>query len=124
LSAKILIVEDNQDSREVIHLYFTQAGFTVVTAVDGSEGLYMAKAEKPDLILTDLSMPNIDGLEMIKLLRADEETATIPILIFTAHGSVTAEQAQEAGADQVFYKPFDFDELVKIAKALIQKNKN
>jgi DNA-binding response OmpR family regulator len=122
MSNIILVVEDNPDTRELLHLYFKNAGFTVVTASDGSEGLYMAKAEKPDLILTDLAMPKMDGMEMIKKLREEAETAPIPIVIFTAHGSVTIEDATEAGADKVFYKPFDFDELVKVVKLMIQEN--
>jgi DNA-binding response OmpR family regulator len=121
LSSKLLVVEDNQDTRELIHHYFINAEFTVTTAVDGSEGIYMAKAEKPDLIITDLAMPNLDGMEMIKKLRDDPETATIPIIVFTAHGSVTPEEATEAGADRVFYKPFVFDELVRIVRVLIHQ---
>ncbi|MBI3652148.1 MAG: response regulator [Acidobacteria bacterium] len=121
MSFKILIVEDNKDTRELLHMYFTNAGFTVAMASDGGEGLYMAEAEKPDLIITDLSMPNIDGTEMIKQLRADSETAHIPILVFTAHGSATTDAAMEVGADQAFYKPFDFDELVNIVREMLQK---
>jgi DNA-binding response OmpR family regulator len=117
-----LVVEDNPDTRELLHLYFKNAGFTVVTASDGSEGLYMAKAEKPDLILTDLAMPKMDGMEMIRKLREAAETAPIPIVIFTAHGSVSVNDAKEAGADQVFYKPFDFEELVKVVRLMIQNN--
>jgi two-component system chemotaxis response regulator CheY len=115
-----LVVEDTLDTRELLHLYFTNAGFSVVTASDGTEGLYMAKIEKPDLILTDLAMPILDGLEMIKRLRGNPETAPIPIIIFTAHGSVTAEEAQGAGADRIFYKPFDFEELVTIVRSMLE----
>ncbi|MBI3653673.1 MAG: response regulator [Acidobacteria bacterium] len=113
MSAKILVVEDTADTRELLHYYFTNAGYTVATAVDGSEGLYMAKAEAPDLIITDISMPKVDGLEMIRQLRADPDVAHIPILVFTAHGSAASEEILESGADQIFYKPADFDEMAK-----------
>jgi len=118
---KILVVEDNADTRELLHFYFTSAGFTVVTAVDGSEGIYMATAEQPDVILSDLSMPNMSGIEMIKHLRSEPETATIPILVCTAHGNETTEEAIQAGANQALYKPFDFDALVEIVHNLVEK---
>jgi DNA-binding response OmpR family regulator len=121
MSFKILIVEDNKDTRELLHLYFTNAGFVVNMASDGADGLYLAKAEKPDLIITDISMPNISGTEMIKQLRADPESAKVPILVFTAYGSSTIEEALEVGADKAFYKPFDFDELVNLVRAILQQ---
>ena len=119
---KLLIVEDNTDTRDLLHHYFTNAGFTVVTGVHGGEGIYMAKAEKPDLILTDISMPTMDGIDMIRQIRADTETAEIPVLVFTAYGSSTTEEAIDAGATQAFYKPFDFDELTKIVRAMVGKS--
>ena len=124
LSSKILVIEDNQDTLELLHLYFTNVGYTVVTAVDGAEGLYRAKAEKPDVIITDLSMPNMDGLEMLKQIRSDAETAHIPIAVFTAHGKETLDTLKTAGADKVFLKPFDFDELATAIRVIVhQKNK-
>lgn len=119
---KILIVEDNADTRDLLHLYFTNAGFTVVTAVDGAEGIYMATAEQPDVILSDLSMPNMTGIEMIKSLRAQPETAAIPVLVVTAHGNETTEEAIQVGATQAFYKPVDFDALVDIVQNLLEKS--
>ena len=124
LSSKLLVVEDIQDTRELLHLYFTNAGFAVSIASDGLEGLCLTKVEKPDAIITDLAMPRLDGMEMIKRLRKDPDTANIPVIVFTAHGSVTPEEAQESGAEAIFYKPFDFDELVKIVKLMVQQNDN
>src|ERR1051325_2774154 len=118
---KILVVEDTQDTRELLHLYFTNAGFNVVTATNGSEGLYKVESEKPDLIISDISMPIMDGTKMIKELRGDPKTASIPILEFTARGSSTTRIALKAGADKAFYKPFDFDELVNIVRDMIHK---
>jgi DNA-binding response OmpR family regulator len=117
--SKILVVEDNTDTRELLHLYFANAGFAVVEARDGKEGLSKARAEKPDLIITDLAMPRVDGTEMIKQLRSEPEMADTPVLVFTAHGSVTPERMEEAGADKAFYKPHDFDELVEVVRELL-----
>jgi two-component system cell cycle response regulator DivK len=122
--SKLLVVEDNSDTRDLLHHYFTNAGFTVVTAIHGGEGIYMAKAERPDLILTDISMPTMDGIDMIRQIRADAETAEIPILVFTAYGSSTIDEALEVGATQAFYKPFDFDELTKVVRSMVDQAKN
>jgi CheY-like chemotaxis protein len=97
---KVFGVEGNLDTRELLQLYFTNAGYTVPTTVDGQEGLYMAKMEKPDVIITDITMPNMDGLEMTKQIRADSEITHIPILVFTALSSLTIEYPQEAGANK------------------------
>ena len=120
MSLNILIVEDNQDTREGMRIYFTYSDFKVMTATDGSEGLKRAKAEHPQLIITDLSMPNLDGVNMIKRLLADSETAHIPILIFTAKGSGIAKDGLKAGALKAFYKPLGFDALVDEVKALLE----
>jgi two-component system, chemotaxis family, chemotaxis protein CheY len=120
----ILIVEDTLDTRELLHFYFTQAQYRVSTAVDGQEGLYMAKAEKPDLIITDVSMPNMDGIEMVKAIRADAEIANIPIVVFTAVNSSSEEELSQAGANRIFHKPFDFDEMQKIVRGLLGQPEN
>jgi CheY-like chemotaxis protein len=121
MPVKLLVVEDNSDTREMLHFYFTHAGYTVPTAVDGQEGLYMAKAEQPDLILTDICMPEMDGLEMIKLIRSKPEVAKIPILVLTAHSQFTREEALEAGANQVFYKPVNFDKLIQVVREMLSQ---
>jgi CheY-like chemotaxis protein len=111
MPSKILVVEDNTDSRNLLHFYFTEKGYTVITAIDGAEGLYMTRAEKPDLIITDLTMPNLDGVEMISLIRAEPEIAGIPIAVYTAYGKELCQAAIQAGASQAFSKPFDLDNL-------------
>ena len=121
-SLKILVVEDNTDTRLALHHYFKNAGYDVDTAVDGEEGLYMAKAEQPDLIITDIAMPKLDGLEMIKNIRSEPETAPIPILIFTADGTFNTEEALEAGANQVFFKPSDFDALRQVIRKMLHQS--
>lgn len=117
--SKILIVEDNPDTLELLHIYFANAGFSVIDACDGREGLYSAMLENPDLIITDMAMPRVDGSEMIKRLRDQPATASTPVVVFTACESVTPEKVKEVGADIVFYKPFDFDELVQVVRDLI-----
>jgi CheY-like chemotaxis protein len=121
MSFKILIVEDNPDSRNLLHFLLTTKGFNATTAVDGAEGFYMAKVEKPDLVITDLMMPNVDGIELIKQIRAEPEIAGIPILIYTAYSTDTVEPAIEAGANKSFYKPVNLDEMLEyINKVLTQ----
>ena len=110
---KLLVVEDNVDSRTLLHHLLNLKGYVVSTAVDGAEGVYMAKSENPDLIITDLAMPNVDGLEMIKQLRTDPETADLPVILYTAFGSSdTAQEAMEAGATRIFSKPFDLERML------------
>src|SRR6185369_17573812 len=77
---KILVIDDNLDSRELIHLHLTTEGYTVVTASNGQEGLYLAGIERPDMIVTDINMPEVDGLELIRQLRAQPDFQKLPIL--------------------------------------------
>ena len=118
--SKILIVDDIQDTRELLLYHFRNAGFATATATDGREGFNLAIAEKPDVIITDVAMPNVDGYEMMRMLHTEPTTTKIPVVIFTAHESVTPEAVKETGAVKIFYKPFDLDELVKNIKNLIQ----
>jgi DNA-binding response OmpR family regulator len=119
----ILIVEDVNDTRDALQLYFNQLGFTVLTAVDGIEGLEIVKTQKPDLILTDIAMPQMDGEMMIRKIRSEAENSDLPIFVFTARGSGTVAGAMKAGATQAFYKPFDFDELAKIVRSVLDNSK-
>lgn len=120
MTAQILIVEDNADTRELLDFYFTNAGFAVSTAMDGGEGIYKANTRHPDIILTDLNMPNLSGIDLIKHLRAQAETVDTPILVFTAFGKEMTKEAIEAGANQAFNKPFDFDTLVDVVRDLLK----
>jgi CheY-like chemotaxis protein len=121
---KILIVEDNSDIRKLMHIFFKNAGFVVVAAVDGEEGLHMAKAEKPDVIITDINMPKMDGIAMIKQLRTEPETASIPIVVCTANSSVTPEEVVKTGADNACYKPIDFRALIDMIQAMVALDNN
>jgi CheY-like chemotaxis protein len=109
---KILVVEDNADSRELLHFLLLSKGFNVSTAVDGVEGLYMAKVEKPDLIITDLTMPNMDGIDLSKNIRSEPEISAVPIFVYTSSGSESTEPAIRAGVNKVFYKPVDIEKMI------------
>jgi DNA-binding response OmpR family regulator len=116
----ILIVEDTVDTRELLHLYLTKEDYTVITSADGGEGLYRAKSDHPDLIITDINMPNLSGLDMIKQLREEAEFAKTPIIALTAYGNDFSEQAMSAGASDTMQKPFEFDALVALVKSLLE----
>jgi len=115
---KILVVEDNLDTREFIHLHLTTEGFNVVLASNGQEGLYLAGVEYPDLIITDVEMPGLDGIEMVKRLRAQRETQNIPILVLTAFGKEVMDTAIRAGANRAMAKPVLLDELMNDVREL------
>jgi CheY-like chemotaxis protein len=117
---KILIVEDNADTRELLHCYFTDADFSVVMAVNGEDGFDVATAERPDIVLTDLSMPRVSRIDMIKTLRAHTKTALIPILAITAYSGLT-EAAIQSGATQVNSKPPDFFTLSDLVRNLLKQ---
>ena len=109
MPAKILVVEDNDDARTLWLLVLEAEGYTVITACDGQEGLETAIAEKPDLVLTDISMPRKTGLEMIRDLRARPEFSRLKIIAITAHAHDPErwKGILAQGADRVLSKPVD-----------------
>ena len=119
MSSKILIVEDSADAREMLAVLFGMEGYSVATAEDGREGLRRASADSPDLIVTDIQMPNIDGTEMIKRLRAEPTSSRVPIIVMTAYGGDIAARAVQSGADRALSKPVDYDLLLETIKDLI-----
>jgi CheY-like chemotaxis protein len=123
MSKKILVVEDNLDMRELLHFYLKKEGFTVFTATDGREGLYLTTAERPDLIITDINMPNLDGIEMVKQLRSHPDFADISIIVLTAFGFVERDNAMRAGANRAVDKPTDFDFLMDKVKEMLGEQK-
>ena len=119
---KILIVEDERDILQLVKLYLEKEGFRTITAATGAEGLKSAKWDKPDLIVLDLMLPEIDGLEVCKRLRSAPETAMLPIIMLTAK----AEESDtviglELGADDYVTKPFSPKALVARVKALFRR---
>ena len=116
---KILVVEDEQDLRELVGKYFVDMGYQVVVTADGADALDLAKEEKPQIILLDLRMPELDGLEICKKLKADETTRTIPIIIVTAYNNQLNE-ALAAGADDFVAKPVQLLELSVRVKSILK----
>tara|TARA_B100001971_G_C18125380_1_gene501754 strand:- start:231 stop:626 length:396 start_codon:yes stop_codon:yes gene_type:complete len=111
--AKILLVEDNEMNRDMLSRRLMRKGFEVEMAVDGQEGVDMAKSISPDLILMDLSLPVLDGWSATKVIKNDPETDKIPVIALTAHAMAgDREKAMEAGADEYDTKPVDFKRLL------------
>ena len=109
---KILYVEDNDDNIYVVRQRLTRWGHTVLIAGDGREGIEMALADRPDLILMDLSLPELDGWEATRRLKASAETKTIPVIALSAHAMAgDREKALAAGCDDFDTKPIDFPRL-------------
>ncbi len=111
--AKILLVEDNEMNRDMLSRRLERKGFQVVIAVDGAQGIAMAKAEGPDLILMDMSLPVLDGWEATKQLKGAAETQRIPIIGLSAHAMAgDRETAMAAGCDDYDTKPVEFPRLL------------
>ncbi len=127
MTRKILVVDDNPDTRDLTHLHLTTEGFVVVVASDGREGLYMAVAEQPDLIIADISNPDIskpelNGVELVKQLKAQPELDNVPILVLTAFGNEEMDQAIRAGAHRAMSKPVHLDSLMDEVRQLIAES--
>jgi two-component system, cell cycle response regulator DivK len=121
---KILLVEDNEMNRDMLSRRLERKGYTVVTAHDGEQGLLLARSETPDLILMDISLPLMGGLEVTRLLKGDEATRQIPIIALTAHALVTdRDKAFEAGCDDYDTKPVEFGRLSEKIENLITVKK-
>jgi CheY-like chemotaxis protein len=120
--AKILIVEDNEMNRDMLSRRLVKKGYTVAIATDGLMGVEMAHTEKPDLILLDMSLPEIDGWEAARRLKADAATKAIPIIALTAHAMVTdKERAMAAGCDEYDTKPVEITRLLEKMVKLLPK---
>ncbi len=121
---KILLVEDNEMNRDMLSRRLQRKGYSVVTAHDGEQGLLMARSEMPDLILMDISLPLMGGLEVARLLKSDEATRQIPIIALTAHALVTdRDKAFEAGCDDYDTKPVEFGRLSEKIENLLTVKK-
>lgn len=122
MSARILTVDDSASIRMTTKIALTNAGYQVTEAVDGQDGLTKAKGATFDLIITDLNMPNMNGLEMIEALRQSPAHTGIPIIFLTTESDADMKaRAKAAGATGWLTKPFDAENLVKIAKKVLGK---
>jgi CheY-like chemotaxis protein len=120
--AKILLVEDNDMNRDMLSRRLTRKDYEVVIAVDGQQGVDMARAEAPDLILMDMSLPVLDGWEATRQLKAAPETQAIPVIALTAHAMAgDREKAMNAGCDDFDTKPIELPRLLEKIEALLGK---
>ena len=116
---KILYVEDNDDNVYMLKNRLARAGFTVIVATDGAQGLTMATSEQPDLILMDLTLPDIDGKEATRRIKANPITKCIPVIALTAHAMAgDKEKALAASCDDFDTKPVDLPRLLEKIAAL------
>ncbi|HYE22570.1 MAG TPA: response regulator [Verrucomicrobiae bacterium] len=121
---KILIVEDDEALREILETKFNHAGFNVVTATDGLAGLMMALNELPKMIISDVMMPNMDGLTMLEKLRSEDKGKDIPVIMLTNSSEVdTVSRALKNHADDYYVKTkLDLDDLIVKVKEKLRIN--
>ena len=120
--AKILLVEDNEMNRDMLSRRLIRKGYEVLIAVDGGEGVKMAQASRPDLILMDMSLPVIDGWEATRQIKAMVELQAIGIIALTAHAMVQdKDKALAAGCDDFDTKPVDIERLTQKIEVLLAK---
>lgn len=122
MAGQLLLVDDEPGLREAVQAYLEDSGFTVDVASNAREGLDLARQKLPDLVITDIMMPQVDGYQFLKQLREEPQFKTLPIVFLTARG-MTADRIQgyNAGCDAYISKPFDPDELVAVVKNLLEK---
>jgi hypothetical protein len=120
--AKILLVEDNEMNRDMLSRRLAKRGFEVVMAVDGAQGVEMARSARPDAILMDMSLPVMDGWTATRTLKADASTSGIPVIGLTAHAMAgDREKCLEAGCDEYDTKPVDFPRLLEKIQVQLDK---
>jgi DNA-binding response OmpR family regulator len=125
MKPKILVVDDELDALEVLGFKLREAGFAPIFATDGLKALAAIRAEKPDLIVLDLMLPELDGLEVCKLMRRDPATAGIPVLMLTAKAAeMDRVVGLELGADDYVTKPYSPRELVLRIRKLLKRTKS
>lgn len=119
---KILLVEDDEMNRDMLSRRLVKRGYEVAIAVDGEEGVAMARSGSPALILMDMSLPGIDGWTATRQLKADPATQAIPIIVLTAHAMAgDREKAFEAGCDDFDTKPVELSRLLEKMEALLTR---
>ena len=120
MGARILTVDDSRSFRMLIGHSLKEAGYDVVEAADGEEGLAKLEREEVDLVITDLNMPGIDGIEFIRRLRASESGSDLPVILLTTEeGDELIDEAESAGATGWIVKPFEEEMLLSVVGQLI-----
>ena len=119
---RILLVEDNEMNRDMLSRRLARKGYEVILALDGGQGVEMARTQAPDLILMDMSLPVLDGWEATRQLKADDGTRGIPVIALTAHAMAgDQDKAREAGCDDYDTKPVELPRLLGKIEALLAK---
>lgn len=114
MKAKILVVEDDPDIMRILTHALTAAGYQVVPAYGGEDAIRKVRAQKPDLVLTDLAMPKVSGVEVIESIKTDPDTQQIPVIAVTAHvWDGIAQSAGQVGCDGYISKPFNAKHVVQ-----------
>ena len=120
--AKILLIEDNEMNRDMLSRRLERKGYEVLVAVDGGQGVAMTRAERPDLVLMDMSLPVLDGWEATRRMKSDEALKAIPVIALTAHAMANdREKALEAGCDDYDTKPIELPRLLAKIEHLLQR---
>ncbi|MCC6982351.1 MAG: response regulator [Bauldia sp.] len=120
MNARILVVEDTEDNRRIMRDLLTGAGYELVEAVDGPAGWAMAVAERPDLILMDIQLPEMDGYEVTRRIKADPELRHIPVIAVTSYALSGDElKSREAGCDAYIAKPFSPRRLLALVREFL-----
>jgi two-component system, cell cycle response regulator DivK len=122
--AKVLLVEDNEMHRDMLARRLVRRGFEVVSALNGKQGVDLARSEKPDIILMDMSLPIMDGWDATRCVKSDDATRSVPVIALTARAmSGDREKAIEAGCDDYDTKPVEFDRLIGKIERLLGNEK-
>lgn len=122
--AKLLLVEDDETNRDMLSRRLIRKSYTVVMAVNGAEGVRMAVSERPDIILMDMNMPEMDGLEATRLIKHNPLTSHIPIIILSAHAMpayVAKAKISDGSCDDYDTKPVDIERLIGKIEAVFKK---
>jgi len=120
----VLVVEDNLDNYELVRTILALGGFDTFLAVNGRDGVTAARMQKPDLILMDMALPEMDGWNATKLIRDDPETAHIPMIALTVHTlPMERKRALDAGVDAYLSKPFDAAQLLRLVESTLKNSK-
>jgi two-component system alkaline phosphatase synthesis response regulator PhoP len=121
----ILVVDDEQDLLELIEYNLKKEGYNVLTAEDGKEGIEVAQSQNPDLVLLDIMMPKMDGLEVVEQMRQDEKLGQTPIIFLTARGDEKTEiQGLDKGGDDYITKPISTKKLISRIKAVLRRSQD
>ncbi len=122
MPAQLLLVDDEPGLREAVKDYLQESGFTVQVASNAHDGWELVQQNTPDLVISDIMMPQVDGYQFLKQLREDPRFKTLPVVFLTAKGMTTDRiQGYQAGVDAYLPKPFDPDELVAIVENILER---